>query len=173
MTEQERDTLVEQELRDWASQVMLVLARKLVEKKLVLGGALLRSLQYQVLQLAVGQQKAIIGFYDSGRMRDMRKLHYTKMPPIKVMEDFVRKVGVDHFKFIPGSAKGRAPVSQSRAVNRIAWGIAVSIRQGNSVRRKPWFNKTFYGMVSMIEEEISKIYIEYTAQAMTEKIQNG
>ena len=71
-----------------------------------------------------------IGFAGYGRFKDMRQLLYEKMPPIEAMEEFVKEVGLEKFGYVPGyllNAKYRVlHITDSRAINRIAWGIAVS-----------------------------------------------
>ena len=59
------------------------------------------------------------------------------------MEDYVRAVGIDKFGYVPGyrkDAKFRVYITDSRAVNRIAWGIAVSrLKLGVKGKRKNAF----------------------------------
>lgn len=112
------------------AEATAVMQRKLQAAGFVLTGALLDSLRHQAV--IVGRDlyaEFSIGFAGYGRFKDMRQLLYGKLPPIDVMEEFVREIGVENFTYTPGyltDAKKRVNIPDSRAINRIAWGIAVN-----------------------------------------------
>ena len=130
------------------AEATLVMQQKLQQSGYVLTGELLDSLRHQAV--IVGRDlyaEFSIGFAGYGRFKDMRQLLYGQMPPIEVMEDFVRAIGVEKFQYTPGylkDAKRRVVVPDSRAINRIAWGIAVSrMRLGvKNKRRNSFYNPT-------------------------------
>lgn len=173
MTEQQLEKIVERELRDWSAYVLLVLARKMTAAKLVLTGDLLRSLHAQFIQGSAGLATARLIFEDAGRIRDMRRLNYSKQTPIDVIEAYVKQIGLSKFKYVPGYKKGTFPLTQSIAINRIAWGIAVSRTQENRIRRKPWFNKTFYSQIDTLIDDLSAAYSQAASEAITDNLNNG
>lgn len=66
------------------------------------------------------------------------------MPPIEAMEDFVEKVGLEKFAYIPGYSS--IDVSNIKdAAKRVAWAVAMSRKRVPTVRRKSrsaWYNST-------------------------------
>ena len=112
------------------AEATMTMQRKIQAAGFVLTGDLLNSLQHQAV--IVGRDlyaEFSIGFAGYGRFKDMRQLLYDKMPPVEAMEAFVEQIGVENFKYVPGyltDAKRRVTIPDSRAVNRIAWGIARS-----------------------------------------------
>lgn len=150
--------LTQQQFEDIAADVVgvivaeatLVMQRKIKDAGYVLTGELMDSLKHEAV--IVGRDlyaEFSIGFAGYGRFKDMRELLYEKMPPIDVMEEFVRKLGLDAFDYVPGyllNAKYRVlHIPDNRAINRIAWGIARSriftakIRQS---KRNAFYNPT-------------------------------
>ena len=131
------------------AEATVVMQRKLQQSGYVLTGELLDSLRHQAV--VVGRDmyaEFSIGFAGYGRFKDMRQLLYGHMPPIEALEEFVRAVGLDKFKYVPGyllNAKYRVlHIQDSRAINRIAWGIAVHrLRTGvRGGRSKAFYNPT-------------------------------
>lgn len=131
------------------AEATLVMQRKIQNAGYVLTGELMDSLKHQ--SVIVGAElyaEFSIGFAGYGRFKDMRELLYEKMPPIDVMEEFVKKLGIEAFDYVPGyltDAKRRVTIPDSRAINRIAWGVARSriftakIRQS---KRNAFYNPT-------------------------------
>ena len=102
-----------------------------------------------------------------GRYKDMRQLTYDDFKPdptgdfIKNIETWVQARGISTFKYVPGyftDAKRRVVIPESRARNRIAWGIAMSIVKKGTVRRKARFWNTNRG----------KVYADVKRQIMNE-----
>lgn len=112
------------------AEASIVMQRKIKAAGLVLTGELMDSLRHQTV--VVGRDlyaEFSIGFAGYGRFKDMRQLLYEKMPPVDVMEAFVKQLGVEAFDYVPGyltDRKKRVDLPDSRAINRIAWGVARS-----------------------------------------------
>lgn len=131
------------------AEAVLTMQRKIVAAGYVLTGDLLDSLRHESVVVGASlYAEFTIGFSGHGRFKDMRQLLYGKMPPIDVVEQYVMELGLDKFKYVPGyllNAKYRVlHISDSRAINRIAWGIAVS-RMKNGVkgqRKNAFYNPT-------------------------------
>ncbi|GAB3767850.1 hypothetical protein GCM10028818_01340 [Spirosoma horti] len=127
-------------------EASIVMQRKLQAAGLVMTGELMNSLRHQ--QVIVGRElyaEFSIGFSGYGRFKDMKKLLYGKLPPVEVMEEYVRHIGLDKYKYVPGyllGAKYRVlHIPDSRAINRIAWGISVNIMKYGVKQSK---GKAFY-----------------------------
>ncbi|MEZ0607834.1 hypothetical protein ACAW74_04920 [Fibrella sp. WM1] len=132
------------------AEAQITMQRKLQAAGFVLTGDLLNSMRHE--SLVIGRDlyaEMSLGFAGYGRFKDMRKLLYNKMPPIEVLEDYVREIGLDNFKYVPGYLLGARyrtlHIPESRAINRIAWGIAVNrLHLGSATRSKA---KAFYNPV--------------------------
>jgi len=121
---------------------------------------------------AVGE--ALIGFQNSGRFLDYRKSpDWQRFPPIQSLADWVLKIGLSKFKYIPGYQKAKSTPSAQMAARRIAWGVAVHRYQLGAKRKRPWFAGLFYrkllGMfISMMVEQTGTSSI----QVVTENFSN-
>ncbi|AEI46806.1 hypothetical protein [Runella slithyformis] len=112
---------------------------------IVLSGDLKNSFEYEIIQTAGRLSVAgVIHFKGYGRFKDMRVLTYALMPPIETMEDFVEKVGLEKFAYVPGYSS--IDVSNIKnAAKRVAWAVAMSRKRVPTVRRKSrsaWYNST-------------------------------
>lgn len=138
------------ELGDWGKNVRIALMESIRKQNLQLSGELINSLEFQVQAAAENKLAHVFfSFQDYGRHKDMRSLVYTKQAPVEAMEEFVRKVGLSNFKYVPGYTAGRMP-SEDIAIKRIAWGISKG--RLNAYKHKPqkWFAKRFYGQINLL-----------------------
>ena len=132
------------------AEAQIAMQRRLQASGFVLTSELLQSMRHE--SLVIGRDlyaEFSLGFAGYGRFKDMKKLLYTKLPPIEVLEEYVRSVGLEKFRYVPGyllGAKYRVlHIPDSRAINRIAWGIAVNrLHAGAGTRTKA---KAFYNPV--------------------------
>lgn len=158
-------------LQNWGDLAIDKLQQQIAQKKLVLSGDLQRSLEFEVLKASSGQiAKLLLAFEDAGRFKDMKGLNRTKMTPVKVMEEYVRKVGWNKFKYVPGfQSKKRIP-TESQAINAIAWGLS---RNSLTKKHKPkrWFAKPFYGTINNLITQLLEGYQEFSADAITQNLQ--
>lgn len=128
-----------------------VMQFKLQQDGFVLTAELLRSIQKQsIIEGRSLYAEFSIGFKGYGRFKDMRRLLYNNLPPIDVLEEYVREVGLDKFKYVPGyllGAKYRVlHIPDNRAINRIAWGIGVNrLKMGVKGKRRNTFYNTSRG----------------------------
>lgn len=159
-TQDEFQRLAEQVIGILVQEGMLVMQRKIQEAGFVVTGELLNSLRKQSMIVAKDLYAEFsIGFAGYGRFKDMRQLLYTKMPPIDVLEDYVRAIGLENFGYVPGyrkDAKFRVYITDSRAVNRIAWGIAMNRRKEGVTggRKKAFYNPTRGRLVYQVRDRI-------------------
>jgi hypothetical protein len=131
----------------WLEMAIRELKASAKNKKVELSGETIASIDGSISAFsaeAVGQ--ILINFQNSGRFQDWRtRPDYNNQAPVDVLEEWVKKIGINKFKSIPGYAKGKTPISESAAARRIAWGIAVSRLNRGPQKRKRWFAKLMYG----------------------------
>lgn len=156
--------ILDEEVGDYAARALELLAAAIQAKGLVLTSDLLDSLQSQVVQ-ASAQHVASMGvlFHQYGRIKDMKGITRTKAPPVEAIEDYVRKVGLDKFSYVPGYKYGQFPLASSTAINRIAWGLArAQLRDKADVRPRTWFAKTFYASINRFIDAVTTRYLAAT-----------
>jgi hypothetical protein len=164
LSEKEIEALVSRTLESWYREVYSKLKAAMDSRGLVLTGSLQSSLSADI-HAAAGDIKGQLKLYfeDYGRFQDMKHRYTGKMPPISVMLEYVRKIGIDKFKYVPGYPVGVFPVGTTKskygsgnriAENRIAWGLAMSRvapkNAGRTYGKKKWYAKTFYSSIDSL-----------------------
>jgi hypothetical protein len=101
----------------------------------VLTGELLRSFRRTAAREAGDFVEARLELAAHGRILDLRRMNFSRTPPLVAMENYVEKVGVGSFAYVPGYKPGVFPRTESQAVQRIAWAYKMSMaRRPNVVR---------------------------------------
>lgn len=161
-------------------EAMIVMQRKIKAAGMVLTGELMDSLRHQqVITARDLYAEFSIGFAGYGRFKDMRQLLYEKMPPIEVMEAFVKQLGVEAFDYVPGyltDAKRRVAIPDSRAINRIAWGIARSrIFTANirNYKRNAFYNPTRGKLIYETSYKLLESLPEPILQAIKQQLERN
>jgi hypothetical protein len=157
--------ILDEEVGDYAARALGLLAQAIQAKGLVLTEDLLHSLQSQVVKASADHVASMgVLFHQYGRIKDMKGITRTKAPPIEEIEAYVKKVGLSHFDYIPGyTSRSKVLPTSSRAINRIAWGIArASLRDRDGVKPKSWFSKTFYQSINRFIDAVTTRYVAAT-----------
>jgi hypothetical protein len=164
--------ILDEEVSDYATRALGLLAQAIQAKGLVLTEELLQSLRTEVVG-ATAQHVAVMGvlFEQYGRIKDMKGLNRTKAPPIEELEAYVKKVGISHFAYVPGYKYGQFPRASKTAINRIAWGLArAMVRDKADVRPKSWFSKTFYSSINSFIDAVTSRYLVATGTHLAASI---
>lgn len=167
--------IIDEELGNYAQQALALLATSIQARGLVLTQELLQSLRSEVVKTSVSQVASMgVAFEQYGRIREMKVTNRSKAPPIAALEDYVRKVGLQNFQYVPGYRHGQYPISSAVAINRIAWGMArARLRDNAQVRPKSWFSKTFYGSLNRFIDAVTGRYLTTTGQHLATTLRNG
>ena len=155
MAQSEAD-YIDSVLQEWAPYVVQVLHEGIRRRNLVLTQDLYQSLRWELLRATAGMvATGKLFFRTHGRWKDMRTIRNGKQPPIDVIiQEFVQKVGVSNFKYVPGYKAGQTVPTDSIAMRRIAWGISRSIAGKKQTAAKKWYSKNFYGAVNVLIEKM-------------------
>jgi len=172
ITDAEKATIISKILMDWGDDMQARLERKARGQGLNFTGSLLNSFRTEVAQAqGLVENELNLYFAEQGRLRDMKMSYLGKMPRLDKMLEYVHKVGVDKFRYVPGYPLGFKPTGASGvgyakgytiAEQRIAYGISRS-RMVKNPRAKEWFNKTFYSGLNELERQISNSIMEQLA----------
>lgn len=169
LSKEQIDTLTNKILGQWYRQLYIKLNAELAAKNLKLEGTLQQSLNGYI-QSAAGDVAAELRLYfeDYGRIQDLKYRYNGKMPPLKAMMDYIDKVGLDKFKYVPGYPVGIFPIGQSKSKYgngerisklRIAWGLSKSrVAESKTRGNRKWYAKTVWGNINaLINELLGKV----------------
>lgn len=162
------------ELKRVADDAVQYFRQNIERRGVVFTGELLQD--FETFMVENSEAIAVdISFQYYGRYKDMVSLGWKDaMPPVEVMEEYVAKVGVDKFAWVPGyEANDRVP-ARTIAVKRLAWAISMSFRD-KSVRRKQgsWYNETKTKMVNVARRRIMDVTAKYLAEFMKDELEGG
>ena len=167
--------LIARILQDWAVSVIQVLKDKLREKQGFVPSDTIQNMKARVIAAAAEGDTSVfsLSFQDSGRHTDMRRIKHRRRPITpeeNFILDWVKKKGVEKFKFVPGYTKEtRMTISKEKQASRIASAIIISkgrdIQAGRRRRRRgKWYNKEFYRMVEVLVRKILDEQSDYLLQ---------
>lgn len=150
-----------QQLEEAAAAWLEMAVRELIasakKNKVELTGETIASIAGSVADFTPdGVGAILIQFQNSGRLQDWRKMEYSKLPPVDILAQWVEKIGIDKFKFVPGYRGKERRISDSQAARRIAWGVAMARYRRGPRRKKRWFAKLMYGplLARLIDAQI-------------------
>jgi len=183
VTQQEFQVLAEGVLNGVLAQAEIEMQRKIAAAGFMVTGDLINSLRKKTV--VIGKElyaEFTLGFRGYGRFKDMRQLLFEKMPPVAAIKAYIEKVGVDEFDYVPGyltDAKRRAVIPESRAINRIAWGIAISRRQTGVYRnfgkgrnnKKAFYNPTRGKLVYEVRDKVMETLLPVIVSSLKHEVQ--
>ena len=149
---------------------------KAVEAKgMVLTDELKNSFKYEITAASGNLlASATITFEGYGRLLDMKTLRWQGPANVDAMEEFVEKIGIDKFAYVPGYEKsGRIPTANI-AVRRIATGIAwqrykiSALPQGKT---KMWYTRTLNDFTNVSRRKMMDILGPYLVSTIKENLE--
>ncbi|PQA59163.1 hypothetical protein [Siphonobacter curvatus] len=102
---------------------------------LELTGELLASIHAAAVERGQGFIRSSVMFSELLRIKDMKQLRYTTVPPLRAMVDFVEKIGIGRFAYVPGYPTGVTPRSEHAAVLRVARGLQFHFKSYPNIKR--------------------------------------
>lgn len=128
----------------WLEDFLRLAIKRAQNRGLQRTGALVRSIFGSIKEIdQAGRVDITLSYNLSGKFRDIKGLRYSHQAPVDDLVEFVRLVGIDKFKFIPGYQGSNRVPTQDEAIRRIAWGIARS-RLERPAFGKPWMLNTLF-----------------------------
>lgn len=137
LTDVQIDNIINEELEDLQHYSVLEMQKLIVKNKIKISGDLLESVKADVIAVSKdAYAEMMIDFRGYGRYKDMRVVRHGSVPNIEAMKEFVKKVGLEKFEFIPGYNTGWKMPTTNRAIERIAWGVGIAMfKKGMTQRR--------------------------------------
>ena len=102
---------------------------------LISSGELLNSIRAESVQTGSDFISAHVSYSDLLRIKDMKALEYSTIPPIAPLVDWVERVGLSKFPYVPGYPNGVGSASETEQIYRIAAGLQYHLKAFPSVRR--------------------------------------
>lgn len=173
--EERYDLALEEILAAWMEYAVRSLQESLRKKKMVVTQELERSIKMRMTRVVSGAGAAHLELNMYGRFRDMKRRTYSGPANFDAILDWVEKIGIQRFKYVPGYDPSKRTVNRvpttSLAMNRIAWGIAWSRYIKFNARRKQWLNKLFYGPLQyQLIESIMEVTGRNTVSIITDQL---
>lgn len=164
---------IDQVLQEWAPYVVQILAAAIEKRKLLLTEDLLHSFRWDLLKATADSvAQGRLYFKTHGRWKDMRTIRNQHQPPVDALiQDFVKKVGISKFKYVPGYKSGSIP-SENIAMRRIAWGISKGLLKRNTSAARKWYASNFYNAVNVLIEKLLTNYQQVSGDALTQPLKN-
>jgi len=170
--------IINEVLEEWSQQTINLLRASIDKAGLNLTKDLYNSLRVEVIKAtAEGLAGARFYFQLHGRYKDMKTTYSrfngnTGFPPVAEIEEFVKKTGLENFKYIPGYKMGTVP-SESIAIRRLAWGIAKGMGKRKTTKPQRWYAKTFYKQIDPLIDKVANYYRERAAAGVKEAFEKG
>lgn len=159
-----------EEAAKWHQNIIAVLRESLQKRKIIASEELLNSLNAAVTRASQNAEgKISITFQSYGRYRDMRKLIYTSQPPVDEIEEWVKEIGIEKFRNVPGYKNSNQVPTRDMAARRIAWGIARKMHMRYTVKRpkrQVWYSSPLYTEINKLETRLARRYSEMIVQQM-------
>lgn len=150
------------------------MVRLLRRRKLLNTGSLINSLSTEGrTDLARLVHSVSFAFEEYGRQQEIKGKRWRNFPNIDNLKAWVekkRQVSPTYFGQDPRPNK-KAPKTEERIVNEIAWAIGYKMRfQPRKDRGKAWFLKTFYRDLQSLKEQLIVSVGDQTLEQMKEEL---
>lgn len=160
-------------LERYVREAVAEFQRRIRSNGLVLSGEMLDGFRIRAMQAApnyISQMIETAGYF---RIKDLRSMHYARMPPQAAMEYFVEKVGLQYFSYVPGY-DGKDPSWETIAIERIAWAIRKSYIQKPDRKRgyRGIYNDVMKGTMSALNSEVSQAGARFAISEIKSILEN-
>lgn len=169
--------------QDFVNEVLAEFARRLIEQrqrnvrreKAIAKGTLLDSYEHEIRKATVQQTAmAMFAFEERGRWLDMKRVNRKgAFIPVEVLKEWIKEVGLEKFKQLPGQ-QPRFAIGNQERLNQLAWGISRSIRARG--RTKKVRRKLQTGTESLLQELIGELrdgFLDRTVEQIKDSLQNS
>lgn len=132
-------------------------------------GATIDSLRVFVNQTSEGAlTDLMIYFRSSGRIQEMRNIRTGgRQIPLDTISDWVKSVGVNKFKYVPGYEDSSQPLGAIKnAEQRIGFAIALSKQRLGKRKVRKWYNKNVYDAIFGNDGLINRILDDLPEEAL-------
>ena len=134
MTSIVESPVFEEILRRYVSMSERVFKDAVESSGKVLTAEMLNSIKAGAIERGKGFISGHVHFDAILRIKDMKTLNYSTVPPFQAMANFVDKVGPEKFAYVPGYENKPRP-SREIQVKRIAGGLQNHFRRVPNVKR--------------------------------------
>lgn len=153
-------------------------ARKLIRQRqdnvratdAVASRELLDSYDFEIQKLTTNQlATAFIAFEAHGRFVDMKKISRKEQLPVDEIKSWILDKGLSAFRRKP-KVNGK-PLTGSRLLNSLAWGIVTKKKKSRRRRRKKLTGGT-EELLDQLIDEISRGYVDRTAAEIIQSFES-
>lgn len=140
-------------------------------KRFTASGKLAQSVQVTYTKSTDSQLPVItLQYAIQGKFIDIKKMYWAHQPDVVKLIAWLQTGGkIGRFTNVPGY-KNSSPTSQFKAVERVAWAIAMDKRKNDTWKAKAWKGKNLREALKVLNEETTKIWADYTAKRIADAI---
>ncbi|GAB2798743.1 hypothetical protein GCM10027275_50450 [Rhabdobacter roseus] len=167
MADFEDSPILHKLLQDFTKRVERGLQDAVRREGVVLTGELLHSIRAGSVTQGKGWISAHIYYSDLLRIKDMKVLNYSTIPPLGPLARWVEQVGTGRFAYVPGYPAGVRPATEIETIYRIAAGIQHHLRATPNVQRgyRGIYNETLkYNLIPQFYEDMRAAANVWAAQ---------
>lgn len=122
-------------LNSFLNRVQVAFQTAVKDEGLVSSGELENSIRSGGVDFGKDWISGHIYFSDLLRVKDMKFLNYSTIPPLAPLVNWVERTGVENFPYVPGFKEGEESESEIRNIYRIASAIQYKLKGTPNVRR--------------------------------------
>ena len=122
-------------LEDFVKRVERAFKDAVDREGVIQTGDLLDSIRAGSITRGKGWISGLVYYSDLLRIKDMKVLNYSTIPPLQPLMDWVERTGVNNFAYVPGYQNGKQPPTDIEKIHRIASGIQYYLKATPNVRR--------------------------------------
>ena len=154
---------VDDMLQEWLDETVLMIAKQLSRKKINVTGELLRSIRQELISRSQqGFHTAAISFKIHGKYLELKNLNYSDVQSGEIYYEWVKKKGLNRFKYVPGYKDKPDKLPTDKQMYRIAWAIAKGRENGiYDHKRQKWYSKPLYSSMAAVSGKIASKYANF------------
>ncbi len=127
--------VLERILKSYVEHAEKTLKAAVIRENKVLTGEMLNAIRAGAVERGKDFISGHVNYSMLQRIRDMKTLNYTTVPPLPAMVKFVEKIGPDRFPVVSGYQNGKRPQTYTATVQRIAASLQNHFRREPNVKR--------------------------------------
>lgn len=166
----ENNPIIKKILEDFVRQSARAFRDAVRREGLVDTDALADSIREGAIEVGSGFITGHVYYSELLRIKDMKQLRYSTIPPIGPLVDWVERQGLGKFPFVPGMQNGLQKSSEIQGIYRVARGIQYHLKAEPNVKRgyRGIYNDPLKIMLGVFYENMREYVASYTATAFKE-----
>lgn len=166
----ENNPVIKKILQDFVSQSAKAFRDAVRREGLLDTEDLLNSIREGAVEVGSGFITGHVYYSELLRVKDLKELRYTTIPPIGPLAEWVEGKGLNRFPYVPGMENGIKKSSEIQGIYRVARGIQYHLKAVPNVKRgyRGIYNEPLKLLIATFYENMREYVATYTANAFKE-----